>query len=265
MRRLFSSASSYEAMADLYDVPVGTVRSRLNAARNGPADELLATAAHAHTDHDALRDRSPTERRSPRSSAPATTASSRPPWPRRVLPHGRSRRAPRPRPRRRAARPCLRGRRDRARSASSQASASPSSSCFSTAHPISRCTAHRRHTAALPRRRTHASPGVTLRAAPADVARTGRCPLGTGPPSRPTRVSRIGPDRNSRSAGGIFGARRTALARSSSGSARCNRGRAATRVNRLTRRGRARRTVRWADADGRRWSGRADGCDGGAS
>ena len=54
--RHFSTASSYEAIAQLCDVPVGTVRSRLNAARARLADELLATAAQAHTDHNALRD-----------------------------------------------------------------------------------------------------------------------------------------------------------------------------------------------------------------
>src|SRR6185503_8453566 len=34
---------------------VGTVRSRLNAARSRLADELLATAATAHTDREAVR------------------------------------------------------------------------------------------------------------------------------------------------------------------------------------------------------------------
>ncbi len=57
MLRHFSSASSYEAIAELCAVPVGTVRSRLNAARARLADELLATAAQAHRDHDALRER----------------------------------------------------------------------------------------------------------------------------------------------------------------------------------------------------------------
>jgi RNA polymerase sigma factor (sigma-70 family) len=49
--RYFSNASSYEAIADVCGVPVGTVRSRLNAARTKLADELLATAALAHADH----------------------------------------------------------------------------------------------------------------------------------------------------------------------------------------------------------------------
>lgn len=57
MLRHFSSASSYEAIAEICDVPVGTVRSRLNAARARLADELLTTAAQAHVDRDALRDR----------------------------------------------------------------------------------------------------------------------------------------------------------------------------------------------------------------
>ncbi|HYZ80194.1 MAG TPA: sigma factor-like helix-turn-helix DNA-binding protein, partial [Solirubrobacteraceae bacterium] len=55
MLRHFSSASSYEAIAELCDVPVGTVRSRLSAARARLAEELLATAAAAHTGRDVLR------------------------------------------------------------------------------------------------------------------------------------------------------------------------------------------------------------------
>jgi RNA polymerase sigma factor (sigma-70 family) len=46
--RYFSGASSYEAIADLSGVPVGTVRSRLSAARSQLADALLETAAEAH-------------------------------------------------------------------------------------------------------------------------------------------------------------------------------------------------------------------------
>ena len=46
--RYFSGASSYDAIADLCGVPVGTVRSRLNAARAQLADALLETAAGAH-------------------------------------------------------------------------------------------------------------------------------------------------------------------------------------------------------------------------
>ena len=56
MLRHFSTAHSYDAIADICDVPVGTVRSRLNTARKQLADELLATAATAHTDRDRLRD-----------------------------------------------------------------------------------------------------------------------------------------------------------------------------------------------------------------
>ncbi|MGB0097419.1 MAG: sigma factor-like helix-turn-helix DNA-binding protein, partial [Solirubrobacteraceae bacterium] len=56
MLRHFSSASSYEAIAELCDVPVGTVRSRLSAARARHAEELLATAAAAHADRTELRD-----------------------------------------------------------------------------------------------------------------------------------------------------------------------------------------------------------------
>jgi RNA polymerase sigma factor (sigma-70 family) len=53
--RHFSSASSYEAIAELCDLPIGTVRSRLNAARAKLADELLATAAGAHDDAEGWR------------------------------------------------------------------------------------------------------------------------------------------------------------------------------------------------------------------
>ncbi len=55
MLRHFSSANSYLAIADICDVPVGTVRSRLNAARGRLADELLATAAAAHGERETLR------------------------------------------------------------------------------------------------------------------------------------------------------------------------------------------------------------------
>jgi RNA polymerase sigma factor (sigma-70 family) len=50
MLRYFSSANSYDAIAELCGTPVGTVRSRLNAARRRLADELLQTAADAHPD-----------------------------------------------------------------------------------------------------------------------------------------------------------------------------------------------------------------------
>ena len=46
--RYFTSASSYEAIAQLCDVPVGTVRSRLSTAKAKLAEELLETAAVAH-------------------------------------------------------------------------------------------------------------------------------------------------------------------------------------------------------------------------
>jgi RNA polymerase sigma-70 factor, ECF subfamily len=46
--RYFTGASSYEAIADLCGVPVGTVRSRLSAAKAKLAEELLETAAVAH-------------------------------------------------------------------------------------------------------------------------------------------------------------------------------------------------------------------------
>jgi RNA polymerase sigma-70 factor (ECF subfamily) len=56
--RHFSTASSYEAIAEICDVPIGTVRSRLNAGRTQLVEELLATATEPHADLDALRERS---------------------------------------------------------------------------------------------------------------------------------------------------------------------------------------------------------------
>jgi RNA polymerase sigma factor (sigma-70 family) len=50
MLRHFSAAKSYSAIADLCDVPIGTVRSRLNAARRRLADQLLSTAGSAYND-----------------------------------------------------------------------------------------------------------------------------------------------------------------------------------------------------------------------
>lgn len=46
--RYFSNACSYTAIAQLCQVPVGTVRSRLHAARAQLAGQLLATAATVH-------------------------------------------------------------------------------------------------------------------------------------------------------------------------------------------------------------------------
>ena len=48
--RYFTGASSYEAIGELCGVPVGTVRSRLSAAKAKLAEELLETAAAAHDD-----------------------------------------------------------------------------------------------------------------------------------------------------------------------------------------------------------------------
>jgi RNA polymerase sigma factor (sigma-70 family) len=50
MLRYFTGASSYEAIADICGVPVGTVRSRLSAGKRKLAEELLETAAAAHDD-----------------------------------------------------------------------------------------------------------------------------------------------------------------------------------------------------------------------
>jgi RNA polymerase sigma-70 factor, ECF subfamily len=50
MLRYFTGASSYEAIAELCGVPVGTVRSRLSAAKAKLAEELLETAAAMHDD-----------------------------------------------------------------------------------------------------------------------------------------------------------------------------------------------------------------------
>jgi RNA polymerase sigma factor (sigma-70 family) len=50
MLRHFSTANSYSAIADLCDVPIGTVRSRLNAARRRLADQLLITVGSAYGD-----------------------------------------------------------------------------------------------------------------------------------------------------------------------------------------------------------------------
>lgn len=55
MLRHFSTASSYSTIADICDVPIGTVRSRLNAARRRLADELLATAAAAYPERNIMR------------------------------------------------------------------------------------------------------------------------------------------------------------------------------------------------------------------
>jgi RNA polymerase sigma factor (sigma-70 family) len=50
MLRYFTAAASYEAIADLCAIPVGTVRSRLHAGRARLADELLAIASAPHPD-----------------------------------------------------------------------------------------------------------------------------------------------------------------------------------------------------------------------
>jgi RNA polymerase sigma-70 factor (ECF subfamily) len=52
--RYFTRCTSYEAIAQLTDVPVGTVRSRLNRARARLARTLTATAASTSTAHSDL-------------------------------------------------------------------------------------------------------------------------------------------------------------------------------------------------------------------
>jgi RNA polymerase sigma-70 factor (ECF subfamily) len=51
MLRHFTRCSSYEAIAQITAVPVGTVRSRLNRARSRLADALLATVAGTALSH----------------------------------------------------------------------------------------------------------------------------------------------------------------------------------------------------------------------
>jgi len=56
MLRHFSTASSYAAIAEICDVPVGTVRSRLNTARRRLAEQLLASATTAYLDRTTVQD-----------------------------------------------------------------------------------------------------------------------------------------------------------------------------------------------------------------
>lgn len=48
--RYFTRVNSYDAIAEVCGIPIGTVRSRLNTARARLADELLVTAAEGHPD-----------------------------------------------------------------------------------------------------------------------------------------------------------------------------------------------------------------------
>ena len=56
MLRYFSRASSYEQIAAVCGVPVGTVRSRLSQARIKLGEALVETASHAHSDAGTLTD-----------------------------------------------------------------------------------------------------------------------------------------------------------------------------------------------------------------
>lgn len=57
LARYFSTATSYEQIAALCEVPVGTVRSRLNQARGKLGHALQACAANAHSNNADLADR----------------------------------------------------------------------------------------------------------------------------------------------------------------------------------------------------------------
>jgi len=52
--RYFTDVNSYEQIAEVLEVPVGTVRSRLNQARGKLAEALRATADRAHADAGAV-------------------------------------------------------------------------------------------------------------------------------------------------------------------------------------------------------------------
>jgi RNA polymerase sigma-70 factor (ECF subfamily) len=56
MLRYFSRASSYEQIAAICGVPVGTVRSRLSQAKTKLSEALLETASRAHGDAGSLAD-----------------------------------------------------------------------------------------------------------------------------------------------------------------------------------------------------------------
>jgi RNA polymerase sigma-70 factor (ECF subfamily) len=68
--RYFTPASSYDQIAAVCDVPVGTVRSRLNQARMKLDQALRATANTAHADIDTLVTRRRDEAEALLSSAP---------------------------------------------------------------------------------------------------------------------------------------------------------------------------------------------------
>ena len=139
-------ASSYEAIAELCGVPVGTVRSRLNAARSASSPTSCSRPPPARTTRRAraLARRAPASARRTalrarrRRSAfdGVLTADVASVMSDRVERRGRD--ALRRRARRATSRTASRA---RVGAASSPAASSPSSSCGSTARPTSRCTA----------------------------------------------------------------------------------------------------------------------------
>ena len=201
MLRYFTGASSYEAIADVCGVPVGTVRSRLSAAKAKLAEELLE-----HRGRRARRGGRPlAERSAARGGLPAVAARRRRERvrrradPRRRVRHVRPHRAPRRDALRRGARERLRGRRPLARRPGHpRQRGHDRRGRGSTARPTSRCTAHPpspRSTSTTTARRRGSSRttrrGLSLRIRTRWRAPTGRRPARRGGAAgrRPWRAS----------------------------------------------------------------------------